>query len=224
LIHLNGKRVGLACADGLYLDRRMVERSDSANWEAANRILLNRGVEAAVLENGGMTMVGQGLAYDRCQIGVVTAIDPAARIPEFDIETPEQMYNVLRTQVDVVLTSGAAVLNAHDPRVLEMARLCDGEVILFGSEPLAALAAHRAAGGRCVVVAEGEVRLAAGPKHTVVAKLSGLNAGKDAPLAATAVLAAVAVAWALGISRHIIRAGIETFELDETFKSASTRH
>jgi cyanophycin synthetase len=39
----------------------------------------------------------------------------------------DKLYNVLRTQVDVVLPSGAAVLNAADPQVVEMADLCDGE-------------------------------------------------------------------------------------------------
>jgi cyanophycin synthetase len=37
----------------------------------------------------------------------------------------------VRTQVDVVLPNGAAVLNADDPLVAKMAELCDGEVIFF---------------------------------------------------------------------------------------------
>ena len=52
--------------------------------------------------------------------------------PNFTLSEPEQMFKVLRTQVDVVLPEGAAVLNARDPRVVEMAPLCDGEVIFFG--------------------------------------------------------------------------------------------
>ena len=35
----------------------------------------------------------------------------------------------MRTQVDVVLDSGASVLNAADEQVVEMAELSDGEVI-----------------------------------------------------------------------------------------------
>jgi cyanophycin synthetase len=70
---------------------------------------------------------------------------------------------VLRTQVDVVLPSGAAVLNAADPQVVEMADLCDGEVIFYGvDEQLAAIAAHRKDGKRvvfqradCIVMADG---------------------------------------------------------------------
>ena len=39
---------------------------------------------------------------------------------------------MLRTQVDVVLPDGYAVLNADCPEVAQMASLSDGGVILFG--------------------------------------------------------------------------------------------
>jgi cyanophycin synthetase len=45
------------------------------------------------------------------------------------------------------------VLNAADARLVEMAELCDGEVIFFGlSADLLAIATHRAAGKRAVFV------------------------------------------------------------------------
>ncbi|MCP2937369.1 hypothetical protein NK983_32220, partial [Salmonella enterica subsp. enterica serovar Typhimurium] len=34
LLQLSGRHTGLACSDGLYLDRRLVEGGDRANWEA----------------------------------------------------------------------------------------------------------------------------------------------------------------------------------------------
>ncbi len=214
VLHLSGKRVGLACSDGLYLDRRLVKQGDCANWDAAHRLLLNRGVEVAVCENGGYSMVAEGLAYDRCQVAVVSAIDPAARLPEFDIQTPEQMYNVLRTQVDVVLPDGAAVLNAHDPLVAQMAKLCDGDVIFFGTDPdLEVLAAHRAAGRRAVLASDGHIVLSVGLDETPIAEIASLPLGSARPaVERTQLLAAVGAAWALGISFEIIRAGIETFD------------
>ena len=39
--------------------------------------MLNRAVEAAVIENGAEVILGEGLAYDRCSVGVITNIDPA---------------------------------------------------------------------------------------------------------------------------------------------------
>ncbi len=43
------------------------------------------------------------------------------------------MFKVLRTQIDVVLPDGLAVLNGADPAVVELAELCDGKVIFYGA-------------------------------------------------------------------------------------------
>ena len=135
LLYLSGKRTGLACSEGLYLDRRLVQKGDRADFASGTRVLMNRNVDAAVIENDSSVILGQGLAYDRCQVGVVTNIDDADHLGDFDINDAERMFNVFRTQVDVVLPGGYTVLNARDPRVVEMAELSDGAVIFFGIDP-----------------------------------------------------------------------------------------
>ncbi|MES1999238.1 MAG: cyanophycin synthetase [Pseudomonadota bacterium] len=212
ILDMHGKKVGLACADGWFLGQRQVESRDSGNWAAARRILMNRSVEVAVLENSSASILGEGLAYDRCQVGIVTRIDPAQHMGEFHISTPEQVFNVIRTQVDVVLPSGVAVLNADDPTGLELAALCDGEVIFY-AQAAAALAVHRAQGGRGLYLHAGRIMLVNGQDETCLA-------GVDAPLLAAEMdstqqehaLAAVAAAWALEVPQALIHAGIETFE------------
>ncbi|HEX5339217.1 MAG TPA: cyanophycin synthetase, partial [Gallionella sp.] len=163
LLHLSGKHVGLACSEGLYLNQRLVEKRNCATWSAAQKVLLNRNVDAAVIENGVASILSEGLGYDRCQVGVVTNIDPEKHFGEYYIDTPEQVYNVLRTQVDVVLSDGVAVLNAADELVAQMADLCDGEVIFFSRDAaLPAIAAHREQGGRAVLADAGRVVLVTG--------------------------------------------------------------
>jgi cyanophycin synthetase len=215
LLQLTGKRVGLACRDGLFLDRRVIARGDHAHWRAAHRLLINRSVEAAVLENGARSLVAEGLAYDRCRVGVVMGLDERDTIEEFDIRNPDQMFNVLRTQVDVVLPEGAAVLNAEDPLVASMAKLCDGAVVFFSTVPEAPpLAAHRGAGGRAVFTRGGHLVLATGAQESVLTQLAAVPLGSAAngEPGVTQVLAAIATAWALDIPLEIIRAGIETFD------------
>ncbi|MCE5181173.1 MAG: cyanophycin synthetase [Betaproteobacteria bacterium] len=218
LIQLSGKYVGLTCSDGLYLDQRQVEAGDRANCTASHKILLNRSVEAAVFETGSTAILSEGLAYDRCQVAIVTNIDPTALLPEYYVETPEQLYNVLRTLVDVVLPNGTAVLNARDPLVLKMAELCDGDVILFSTEDgTAAIAEHRAQGKRAVFIRNHKVVLATGKDEaplTDVATIPLAGSGQKA-FQIENVLAAAGAAWALGLSLELIRAGIETFGLDE---------
>ncbi len=213
---LSGKHTGLACSDGLYLDRRCIAKGDSANWGAANRILMNRAVDAAVLENGSDTILGEGLAYDRCLVGVITNVDPAAHFGRYHVETVEQVFTVLRTQVDLVLPGGAAVLNASHPMLVDMAALCDGEVIFFAADPqLPVLVAHRAQGKRAVFARDGQVILASGQDERAIVSLDAipLTAGGSVPFEIENVLAATAAAWALGIGAEIIRTGLETFTI-----------
>ena len=214
LLTLSGKHTGLACSDGLFLDRRQSEKGDRANWEAAHRTLLNRAVEAAVFENGSDTILESGLAYDRCQIGVITNFDAARHTGRSYIDTPEHAFNVLRTQVDLVLEDGAAVLNAREPMLVEMAPLSDGEVIFFALDPdQPAVMTHREQGGRAVIVRFGQIMLASGQGETALARLVDIPVckhGKDTRQVEN-VLAAIGAAWALGISNDVMRTGVETF-------------
>ncbi len=217
LVTLSGSHTGLACRDGLFLDRRRVEARDSACWEAGRRLLVNRAVEAVVIENGAGSILRDGLAYDRCQVGIVTDLGGAAALAEFDIAESDQMVRVLRTQIDVVLPGGCAVLNAADARVAGLAPLCDGEVILYAADPQAeALAAHRGAGGRAVLARNDRVALAEGAAETPLPGLGSLSTwcARHAGVGVAVLLAAVAAGWALGIPLNLISAGMEAFDAE----------
>ena len=217
LLTLSGQHTGLACGDGLFLDYRLSEKGNAANWQAANRILMNRAVEAAVFENGSDSILSEGLAYDRCQVGVVTNVDVARHAGRYYIETPDHVFNVLRTQIDVVLPKGTAVLNANDPVLVDMAPLCDGEVIYFSFDPeCPALAAHREAGKRAVIARYGQIMLASGQGEVALTRLADvpLTGGGQNRQQVENILAAVAAAWSLGISQDVMRTGIETYFAD----------
>lgn len=221
LIQLSGKSVGLACRDGLFLDRRQIDKNDCANWAAGQRLLINRSLEAAVFENGAEVILGQGIAYDRCQVGIVTDVEGAEALGDYDIQDAEQVFHVLRTQVDIVLTDGTAVLNAADPLVLRMTELCDGEVILYGPGPeLPAIVEHRARGGRALFMRDNRIMLATGAVEGPLAELPAFAARKDETEGgrAASLLAAVGAAVALGIPVEMIRVGIETFEQERNGK------
>lgn len=219
LIHLSGKSVGLACRDGLFLDCRPVDKNDCANWAAGQRLLINKSLQAAVFENGAEVILGQGVAYDRCLVGIVTDVEGADALGHYDIHDAEQVYQVLRTQVDIVLPEGAVVLNAADSFVMRMAELCDGDTILYGPDPdLPAIVKQRARGGRALFLRDNRIMLAKGSVESMLAESPGAALRKsedvsDADFAAS-LLAATGAAVALDIPAEIIRVGIETFEHD----------
>ncbi len=215
LLQFNGLRTGLACSTGLYHDRRRVQEGNCAGWEPGLRLLVSRSLDAAVIENPASTMAGEGLAYDRCQVGVITDIDNAALMPEHNIDSAELLFKVFRTQIDVVLPGGMAVLNADDPTVAEMADLSDGEVIFFATDAaLPLIVAHRQKGGRAVVVRDGTIVLAAASLEAPLLALSALPLLQDSPAHLSGILAALGAGWALGLTPEILRAGIETHRPD----------
>jgi cyanophycin synthetase len=103
-----------------------------------------------------------------------------------------------------------AVLNAADPQVVDMADLCDGEVIFYGvDEHLAAIAAHRQDNKRVVFERKDGVTnsivMAIGHEEVGTLPLSPL-------VPPEAVLAAIAAGWALGLTPDLIGAGLRTWE------------
>jgi cyanophycin synthetase len=178
-------------------------------WDAGQRLLINRSVQAAVFESHARMILAEGLAYDKCSVGVVTDIEGHHGFDDFHINDADAMANVVRTQVDVILPDGVAVLNAADPAVVELARLCDGSVIFYAQDPdLAAIGAHRAAGLRTVILREGKISLAQGSVETVVLSVSAL--APELAAHPDSLLAAAAAAWALGIPEELISAGLRT--------------
>jgi len=216
LLHLSGRRTGLACKDGLFMDQQHLGKNDARGFDDSERLLINRALDAAVFETTPSHILNEGLAYDRCQVGVVTDMPSTdeALIQQHDIQTPEQMRTVIRTQVDLVLPEGAAVLNAEDDAVVSLAELSDGEVVFYAKDAdNAHVVAHCQAGGRAVFCREGHVILARGDQETplfhvdleLIARLlkNGLHI--------STLLAAVATAWSLDIAPLLIRAGLKNY-------------
>jgi cyanophycin synthetase len=209
-LRLTGVQTGLACGDGSFLGTRRLSKTDGANWAATHRMLINRAVETAVLETSARSIVAEGLGYDRCQVAVVTNVDPTEQVADHYIETPEQLVNVLRTLVDVVLPEGVAVLNADDPLVVPLAPLCDGEVIFFSLDAdNPAIVEHRAQGRRAVFFRGGALVLASGDQETPLTTLTEIT-GSGKTTAVVHIAAAAAAAWALAVAPDLIRAGVET--------------
>lgn len=223
LLALSGRHTGLACSDGFFLDHRQVFSGDHAKWKSASNLLTNRSIEAAVMENGSDSILCEGLAYDGCQVGVVTNVELERHYGKYDIQTPEQVFDVLRTQVDVVLPTGAAVLNADEPMLVEMAGLCNGEVIYFSADSEGqVIREHREhgtsgmgsmRGKRAVIVRSGEILLVNGLNERTLATLAEIalpNCGDEIRQVEN-ILAGVAAAWALDIAPDLIRDGIKNF-------------
>ena len=217
ILGTSGRTVGMTCTDGVYVGGRRIEAGDCSGPASAGMVLMNPAVEAAVLETARGGILRAGLAYDRCDVAVVTNIGEGDHLGLSDIRTPEELAQVKRTVVEVVDPEGAAVLNADDPLVAAMSGHCPGRVVFFArSGDGAVVRPHLAEGGRAVVVRGREIILAEGASEV---RLTGLD---DVPLTLGGrigfqvenALAAAAAAWSLGLAPDQIRVGLSTFTGD----------
>lgn len=214
LLQLSGKLTGVASSEGMFLASRQTQNSNTANWAGAHRLLTNRLAQAAVIQTTSRSILEEGLAYDRCLVGLVTDMDGHEVLGDHDIQKPEQMRRVLRTQIDVVLDEGAGVLNADLAEVADLAELCDGEVVLYSLQAdNAVVQAHRSEKeGRAVLLRGDQVVLATGTLERALGKLASLRPVNGFEPDTSALLAAIATAWALDIAPDLIAAGIKTFD------------
>ncbi|MGJ9419947.1 cyanophycin synthetase [Massilia sp. CMS3.1] len=211
LLNAAGKHVGVANGEGLYLDGRQVHKGDCTGFAAGERLLINRNVEAAVFESNARSILSGGLPYDRCSVGVVTDMGQLGDVTGFHINDDEALANVVRSQVDVILSEGAAVLNAADPDVVKLAALSDGRVIFYAmDEHNPVMAQHRASGERIVFARDNHIVLADGETESRLLDLAKIRPATVKHPAS--VLAATAAAWALGLQHDLICGGLRAFD------------
>jgi cyanophycin synthetase len=217
MLKLSGLRVGMTCTDGIQVDGRRIETGDCSGPRSAKAVLMNPKVEAAVLETARGGLLREGVGFDLCDVGIVTNIGEGDHLGLSDIETLEKLARVKSCVIDVVAPWGTGVLKADDPLTAGMADLCRGSVTFFcrdADHPV--VAAHRAGGGKAVVVRNGMVTLAEGDRETPLIPLSrvALTYHGRVGFQVENVLAATAAAWGLNLAHTVICEALTTFTSD----------
>ena len=202
LLASSGLRMGIANTDGVYANGYQFDSGDCAGPQSALRVLMHPNVDAAVLETARGGMLREGLAFDRCQVAVVTNIGSGDHLGLNYISTVEDLAVLKRVIVRNVDPSGMAVLNAEDPLVVAMAAQCPSAVTFFAYDVKApVLATHRAQGKRVLFV-EGDHIVAAEGKFEMHIPLAQVPITHNGALRfqVANVMAAIAAGWALKLS------------------------
>jgi cyanophycin synthetase len=222
ILKLKGRRVGMTTTDGIVIDGRLTRRGDMSGPRSAQTVLQNPLVDTAVFEVARGGILREGLGYDRNDVAVVTNVSED-HLGLHGINTLSQLAAVKAVPVEAVPRSGTAVLNADDPLVARMARVCSGSVTYFsmqtrpGEEGYDRVDGHCGRGGAAMVLQETEdgelLVLRHGSRtmpliytHLIPATLDG-----RARMNVANALAASAAAWAAGAHLHDIRQGLRTF-------------
>ena len=211
-----GRRVGMTTTDGVYIAGRRIDSGDCSGPKSARNVLLHPDVDAAVLETARGGILREGLAFDHCDVAVVTNIGLGDHLGLNYITTVEDLAVVKRVIVDNVAPTGMTVLNAADPIVARKATYCPSAVTFFaadGQHPV--LASHRARQQR-VVFRDGVDLVAAEGNVVVRFPLADIPLTHAGALGFQVenVMAAIAAVWALGLDWAAVRRGLASFVSD----------
>src|SRR5450830_1182162 len=158
ILGCQGLRVGMTNSDGVYIQGKRIDTGDCSGPKSARNVLMHPDVDAAVFETARGGVLREGLAFDRCDVAVVTNIGMGDHLGLSYITTVEDLAVVKRVVVQNVSPDGVAVLNAADPMSARMAIACPGSVTYFAldrNHPV--MATHRAQGHRVVYVENGHI-------------------------------------------------------------------
>ena len=213
LMTASGLRTGMTNTDGVYIEGRRIDSGDCSGPRSARNVLLHPDVDAAVFETARGGLLREGLAFDRCQVAVVTNIGAGDHLGLNYITTLEDLAVLKRVIVQNVAVGGMAVLNAADPVVAAMADVTRGDITFFAldvNNPIMAM--HRAQGRRVVFVEDGHLVAAQG-RFEMRIPLGEVPITRNGAIGFQVenVMASVAAAWAVGIDWDRIRVGLKTF-------------
>jgi cyanophycin synthetase len=216
LLKANHLRVGMTNTDGVYVNGRQIDDGDCSGPRSARNVLMHPDVDAAVFETARGGLLREGLAFDRCQVAIVTNMGSGDHLGLNYITTLEDLSVLKRVIVLNVAPDGMAVLNAADPQVAMMANMCPGNVTFFALDPhQPVLATHRAQGKRVVYTENGSIVAQQGKKSFRI-PLSDVPLTRQGQIGFQTenVIAAVAAAWAVNVPWETIAQGLSTFISD----------
>src|SRR5690606_21951359 len=108
-----GYTAGYTTTDGIYIGDFQISVGDCSGPSSASLVLSDPLVDFAVLETARGGLLRSGLAFDYCDVGVLTNV-AADHLGLKNINTLEELAEVKSTVVRSVKPDGWAVLNADD--------------------------------------------------------------------------------------------------------------
>ncbi|MGB5008251.1 MAG: cyanophycin synthetase [Ferruginibacter sp.] len=114
-----GYKVGYTTSDGVYIQNQLMMKGDCTGPVSSTFVLKDPTVDFAVLECARGGILKSGLAFQNCDVAVVTNIS-ADHIGLGGIDSMEQMAKVKAVVPETVFKHGYAILNADDDLVYAM--------------------------------------------------------------------------------------------------------
>lgn len=200
-----GHTPGYTSTDGVSVGRELVHPTDFAGPMGARMVLRDPRVTIAILETARGGILRRGLAVRRADAALVTNI-AADHLGDFGVGSVEQLLAAKLVVTRVVPRAGAVILNADDPLLRTEGERRPAVTWFSRRGPV------RGAGRQ--VAMEGDTMVVHAEGRRVLATMEDLRhaTGATAPYEVENVLAASALALALGVPEAALAPALRRFE------------
>lgn len=169
-----GYKVGYTTSDGVYIQNQMMMKGDCTGPVSAQFVLKDPTVDFAVLESARGGILKNGLAFQNCDIAIVTNVS-TDHIGLGGIDSIEQMAKVKAVVAETVFPHGFSILNADDDLVYAMKDGLKCKIGLFSmDENNPRVKKHCQAGGYAAVYENGYVTIMKGTWKIRVQKVTDI--------------------------------------------------
>ena len=214
IIKNNGYRVGYTTSDGIYIHNSLLVEGDTTGPASAEFVLKDPTVEFAVLETARGGILRSGLAFNQCDIAILTNIQ-ADHLGISDIHTLDDLAYVKQVLIESVKPHGWAVLNADDQhctRIGEETSHCNVAYFSMNADnPI--IQEHCSNGGVAAVNDGGYLTIKKGDWKIRIAKITHIpitfNGSVD--FMTQNAMAATLTTFLWGFKVEDIRSSLETF-------------
>ena len=167
-----GYKVGYTTSDGVYIQNQMMMKGDCTGPVSSTFVLRDPTVDFAVLECARGGILKSGLAFQNCDIAIVTNVS-TDHIGLGGIDSLEQMAKVKAVVAETVFPHGYAILNADDDLVYRIKDDLKCNIGLFSmDENNPRIKAHCKAGGLATIFENGYVSIMKGTWKMRVIKVA----------------------------------------------------
>lgn len=169
-----GYKVGYTTSDGVYIQNQMMMKGDCTGPVSSKFVLKDPTVDFAVLECARGGILKSGLAFQNCDVSIVTNIS-ADHIGLGGIDSMEQMAKVKAVVPETTFKHGYAILNADDDLVYAMKDGLSCNVALFSmDEKNPRIVEHTKDGGYASVFENGYITIMKGTWKIRVLKVTDI--------------------------------------------------
>lgn len=217
----SGRVTGMTTTDGIFVGGRRIVKGDTTGFCSSRTVLADPAVEVAVLEVARGGLIRQGLAFDECDVAVLTNIQ-SDHIGQDGIESMEDLFHIKSLVAECVRQNGTVVLNADDSSLASLPdhprmKRKDRRIVYFSlSEDNPVSRAHLAKSGTAYFIRSGWVIEASANTERPIMRENLLPATLhgQARFQVANAMAAIAACRAYGLDIRAIARLLSRFEND----------